>query len=117
MTALETLSVDAKLMLAGHFSFGQKTKLTFQTPWNIAPRAAAALAEAVTAGLLQLEVGKDGLYAHTYRATEDLSALRAWMEKNKAKAKDFFVMVSSDLRSERPPTAWPVPAGYKRHPK
>lgn len=115
--SLNKLSDDAKMMLAGHFSFGgMKTSLTFQTPWNVSPRARVALAEAVEAGVIRYEVGTEGLYAETYRPVEDLSALRAWMEKNMAKAKDFAVMVPDADRKLRPPTSWPVPAGFKRHP-
>lgn len=115
--AFAGLSDDAKLMLAGHFSFGLKTSLTFQTPWNVSPRATAALAEAVEAGLIRREVGAEGLYAHTYRANDDLSGMRTWMEKNKAKAKGFIVMVPDAERQERPPASWSVPTGFKRHPK
>jgi len=117
VSALQSISDDAKMMLAAHFGFGLKTSLTFQTPWNVASRALAALDEAVAAGLLRREVGVKGLYAHTYRPNEDLRDLRKWMDANKAKAKGFFVMVPDAERQERPPASWPVPAGYKRHPK
>lgn len=111
------LSDDAKLMLAGHFSFGGRTTLTFQTPWNVSPRAMAALAEAVEAGPLSVKDGAEGLYARTYRPVEPFVGLSAWMQKNKAKAKGFIVMVPDADRLERPPASWPVPSGYKRHPK
>lgn len=109
------LSEDAKLMLAGHFSMGPKTSLTFQTPWNMTPRAVAALTEAVDAGLLTLEIGKEGLYAHTYRPCRDFRGLLGWMRDNADKAKGFHVM--NPDRLERPPASWPVPHGFKRHPK
>ena len=118
MADFDGLSDDAKLMLAGHFSFGgMKTTLTFQTPWNVTDRARRALAEACNAGVISKEVGAEGLYAETYRSMIDLSGLRRWMERNKAKAKGFGVMVSDAERLERPPAAWPIPAGFKRHPK
>lgn len=117
MGNIDTLSNDAKVMCAAHFSMGPKTTLTFQTPWNVSPRATAALNEAVEAGVLKREVGAAGLYAHTYRATKDLSPLRAWMNKNLALAKGFNVMVPDSDRQERPPASWPLPAGFKRHPK
>lgn len=117
MGKFDRLSDDAKLMCAGHLSFGAKTTLTFQTPWNVTDRARRALEEAVNAGVLTREVGSQGLYAHTYRAAEDLTEARSWMNKNSHLAKGFAVMVSDDKRQERPPAAWPVPAGFKRHPK
>jgi hypothetical protein len=115
--AVLALSDDAKMMCAAHFGFGLKTTLTFQTPWNVTARALAALSEAESAGLLSRAVGVEGLYAHTYRPLHDLRVLRSWMGKNKAKAKGFNVMVPDDQRQERPPATWPVPAGFKRHPK
>lgn len=113
---LETISLDAGLIVAGHFAFGTKTTLTFQTPWNLTERAAAALAEAVAAGVLSLEIGDMGLYAHTYRLVEPLDGLLGWMRRNVDSAKGFPIMVSEDRRQERPPSSWPVPAGRKRHP-
>jgi len=115
--AVLALSDDAKMMCAAHFGFGTKTSLTFQTPWNVSARALAALREALEAGLLTCEAGAEGLYAHTYRPMHDLRGLRSWMDKNKAKAKGFVVMVPNSDRQERPPASWPVPAGFKRHPK
>jgi hypothetical protein len=114
---LEALSDDAKMILAAHFSWGGKARLTFQTPWNITARAAAALAEAVKADALTLEVGVEGLYAHTYRAAIEVESLGPWMRKHSAKAKGFIVMLPDRERLERPPASWPVPAGFKRHPK
>lgn len=117
-TELETLSDDAKMILAAHFGFGgPKMTLTFHTPWNITARAAAALAEAVAAGVLTREVGTESLYGHTYRAALPMDGLAAWMNRNSAKAKGFAVMVGSADRQERPPASWPVPAGHKRHPR
>ncbi|WP_420478285.1 hypothetical protein [Brevundimonas sp. FT23028] len=117
MEAFNALSDDAKMMCAAHFSMGSKTTLTFQTPWNVSPRATAALNEAVEAGVLKREVGVAGLYAHTYRAACDLSPLRAWMNNNLASAEGFNVMVPDSARQQRPPSSWPLPAGFKRHPK
>ena len=114
---MEDLSTDAKLMLAAHFAFGDKTTLTFQTPWNVTERATTALREAVDAGLISHEIGTLSLYGHTYRPLRDLHEMRSWMDKNKDKAKGFHVMVPDDQRTERPPKTWPVPAGYKRHPR
>ena len=117
MADWHTLSDDAKLMLAGHFSFGSKTSLTFQTPWNVTQRGMTALMEVVNAGLLTREIGTEGLYAHTFRPTVEFTGIRRWMEQNKEKAKGFRVMVGDAERQERPPSDWPVPAGHKRHPK
>lgn len=111
------LSLDARLMCAGHFSFGTKTKLTFQTPWNVTDRAQKALNEALEAGVLTREIGSEGLYAHTYRVASELTGAPAWMMKNGHRGKGFRVMVSDAERKERPPSGWPVPAGFKRHPQ
>lgn len=111
------LSLDAKIVVAGYFSFGTATRLTFQTPWNVTARMKAALDEAVSRGVLTLSVGEEGLYAHTYRLAKECRPARSWAAKNMSKAEGFSVMVADAERQERPPAIWPVPAGFKRHPK
>lgn len=112
----EALSSDAKAVLGAHFVFGGQTSVTFHTPWNIAPRTMAALNECVSAGLLSKMDGEEGLYAHTYRPLADMRELRSWMGKN-MEAANFSIMVSAKERRECPPSGWPKPRGYKRHPK
>lgn len=116
MTAvMDNLSHDAKLAVACHFAFGQKASLTFQTPWNISERMAAALTEARDKGVLTLQIGEEGLYAWTYRLANPIEGLMAWMQENKDSAKGFAIMKPE--RQERPPSDWQVPNGFKRHPK
>ena len=87
MADWRTLSDDAKLMLAGHFSFGSKTSLTFQTPWNVTQRGMTALMEAVDAGLLTREIGTEGLYAHTFRPTVEFPAFGDGWSKTRKRPK------------------------------
>ena len=106
------LSEDAQIILACHFMFGTKAKLTFQTPWNMSPRAQDAFAELIATGHLTKTTGDEGRYADTYRMTEASGAKSSWMmrlmesEAAKMRARGFNVMVPSNERREKPPRGW-----------
>lgn len=71
------LSLDAQAILAGHWTFGVKTSLTIQNQTSrLSPRANAAIAELVAAGIISDTKADDG-YAEsrTYQLTEYGSGL------------------------------------------
>jgi hypothetical protein len=79
--------------------------VTFQTPWNMSPRAIAAFDELVSAGALSVEDGVEGLWARTYRARINCLPAYRWFSRNTEKGR-WSCTVPADERRERPPRDW-----------